>query len=246
LTDKDTILLADFENKTSDAVFDGALKQALAVHLGQSPFLNLFADEQVRETLRLMNRSPDERVTREVGREICQRQGLKAMLTGTIASLGRNYVLNLEAVNGQTGDVLAREQTEAEGKEQVLRKLGEAATKLREQLGESLSSIQKYDIPLRQVTTSSLEALKAYILGVEQVSNGRRIEAIPCSDKLTVRTRDPASTAIGIGKPTPQRLQANGRSPWNFPAVRLSWQCSATWKEQPESLCQRMPQSPQC
>ncbi len=178
LTDKDTILLADFTNTTGDSVFDGTLKQALAVHLGQSPFLNLFADERVRETLRLMNRSPDERVTPTVGREICQRQGLKAMLTGTIASLGRNYVLNLEAVNAQTGDVLAREQAEAEGKEQVLRSLGEAATRLREKLGESLSSIQKFDVPLAQATTSSLDALKAYSLGAEQDAKGKHFEAI--------------------------------------------------------------------
>ena len=178
LTDKDTILLADFTNTTGDAVFDGTLKQALAVHLGQSPFLNLFADERVRETLRLMNRSPDERVTPTVGREICQRQGLKAMLTGTIASLGRNYVINLEAVNGQTGDVLAREQGEAEGKEQVLRTLGEAATRLREKLGESLSSIQKFDAPLEQATTSSLAALKAFSVGFEQNVKGKYLEAI--------------------------------------------------------------------
>ncbi|HEX4946900.1 MAG TPA: protein kinase, partial [Blastocatellia bacterium] len=179
LTDKDTILLADFDNKTGDAVFDGTLKQALAVHLGQSPFLNLFADERVRETLRLMNKSPDERITPAVGREICQRQGLKAMLTGTIASLGRNYVLNLEAINAQTGDVLAREQGEAEGKEQVLRTLGEAASKLREKLGESLSSIQKFDAPLEQATTSSLDALKAFSLGREQNNKGNYFEAIP-------------------------------------------------------------------
>ncbi len=178
LTDKDTILLADFTNTTGDAVFDGTLKQALAVHLGQSPFLNLFADERVRETLRLMNKSPDERVTPTVGREICQRQGLKALLTGSIASLGRNYVISLEAVNGQTGDVLAREQAEAEGKEQVLRTLGEAATRLREKLGESLSSIQKFDAPLPQATTSSLEALKAYSLGSVQDAKGKHFEAI--------------------------------------------------------------------
>ncbi len=178
LTDKDTILLADFVNTTGDAVFDGTLKQALAVHLGQSPFLNLFADERVRETLRLMNRSPEERVTPGVGREICQRQGLKALLTGSIASLGRNYVISLEAVNGQTGDVLAREQGEAEGKEQVLRILGEAATRLREKLGESLSSIQKFNVPLQQATTASLEALKAYSLGVEQNNKGKRLEAV--------------------------------------------------------------------
>ncbi len=178
LTDKDTILLADFTNTTGDAVFDGTLKQALAVHLGQSPFLNLFADERVRETLRLMNRSTDERVTPTIGREICQRQGLKAMLTGSIASLGRNYVISLEAVNGQTGDVLAREQGEAEGKEQVLRMLGEAATRLRGKLGESLNSIQKFDVPLQEATTSSLEALKAYSLGFEQHMKGKPIEAI--------------------------------------------------------------------
>ncbi len=134
LTDKDTILLADFTNTTNDPVFDGTLKQALAVHLGQSPFLNLFADERVRETLRLMNRAPDERVTPTVGREICQRQGLKAMLTGTIASLGRNYAISLEAVNAQTGGTIAREQVEAESKEQVLQALGQTATKLREKL----------------------------------------------------------------------------------------------------------------
>ncbi|HEX4945636.1 MAG TPA: protein kinase [Blastocatellia bacterium] len=178
LTDKDTILLADFTNTTGDAVFDGTLKQALAVHLAQSPFLNLFADERVRESLRLMNKSPDERITPTIGREICQRQSLKAMLTGSIASLGRNYVLNLEAVNGQTGDVLAREQAEAEGKEQVLRTLGEAATRLREKLGESLSSIQKFDAPLEQATTSSLEAFKAFNQGLEHNYKGKALEAI--------------------------------------------------------------------
>jgi hypothetical protein len=160
LTDKDTILLTDFDNKTGDTVFDGALRQGLAVHLGQSPFLNIFADDRVRETLRLMNRAPDERVTPAMGREICQRQGLKAMLTGSIASFGRNYVISLEAINAQTGDVLAREQSEAEGKEQVLKALGRAATSLRATLGESLSSIRKFDAPIEQATTSSLEALK--------------------------------------------------------------------------------------
>jgi len=178
LTDKDTILLADFVNTTGDAAFDSTLKQALAVHLGQSPFLNLFADERVREILRLMNRSPDERITSTVAREICQRQGLKALLTGTIASLGRNYVISLEAVDAQTGDVLAREQGEAEGKEQVLRTLGEAADKMREKLGESLSSIQKFDALLEQATTFSLEALKDYALADEQNWKGKYFEAI--------------------------------------------------------------------
>ncbi len=177
LTEKDSILLADFDNKTGDAVFDGTLKKALAVNLGQSPFLNLFADDRVRGTLRLMNRSLDERVTPEVGREICQREGLKAMLTGSIASLGRNYVISLEAVNPQTGEALAREQGEAEGKEQVLRSLGEAATRLRKELGESLSSIQKFAAPLDQATTSSLEALKAYSLAHEQNLRGNYAES---------------------------------------------------------------------
>ena len=178
LTDKDTILLTDFINQTGEEIFDDALKKSLALHLEQSPYLNLFADERVRETLRLMNRSPDERVTPSVGREICQRQGLKALLTGSIASLGRNYVINLEAINAQTGDVLAHEQVEASEKEQVLRKLGEAANRLREKLGESLSSIQQFDVPLEQVTTSSLEALKAFTIGSDLNAKGKYIEAI--------------------------------------------------------------------
>ena len=173
LTEKDTILLTDFVNTTGDPVFDGTLKQALAVQLGQSPFLNIFSEDRVRGALRFMGRSPDERVTRDVGREICQRQGLKAMLVGSIASLGNHYVITLEAINAQTGDAIAREQAEAENKEQVLRALGEAAMKLREKLGESLQSIQKFDAPIEQATTSSLEALKAFSLGVEQQLKGK-------------------------------------------------------------------------
>jgi serine/threonine protein kinase/tetratricopeptide (TPR) repeat protein len=179
LTEKDTILLTDFVNTTGDAVFDGTLKQALAVQLGQSPFLSMFSEDRVRGALRFMGRSPDERVTRDVAREICQREGLKAMLAGSIASLGSQYVITLEAANVQTGDAIAREQAEAESKEQVLRALGEAATKLREKLGESLASIQKFDAPIEQATTSSLEALKAFSLGVEQQLDGQYFEAIP-------------------------------------------------------------------
>src|SRR6266545_4523423 len=180
LTDKDTILLADFVNSTGDAVFDGTLKQGLAVQLGQSPFLDIFSDDRVSDALKLMGRAQNERVTREVGREICQRQGLKAMLAGSIASLGSNYVMTLEVINAQTGDVIAREQTEAQGKEQVLRSLGEASSRLREKLGESLASIQKFDAPLEQVTTSSLEALKAFSLAKEKAYfEGKTNEAIP-------------------------------------------------------------------
>lgn len=185
LTDKDTVLLTNFDNPTRDPVFDGTLRQALAVQLGQSPFLNILSEERVREALRFTGRSPDEPVTRDVGREICQRLALKALLVGSIAPLGQHYVITLEAINAQTGDAIAREQAEAENKEQVLRKLGEAAVKLRETLGESLQSIQKYDAPIEQGTTSSLEAFKAFSLGVEQQLKGKYVEAIPLFKRAT-------------------------------------------------------------
>jgi tetratricopeptide (TPR) repeat protein len=177
LTEKDSILLADFVNTTGDAVFDGTLKQALAVQLGQSPFLNIYPEERVREALRFMGRPPYERLTRDVAREICERQGLKVLLAGSISNLGSNYVVTLEAVNARTGEAIAREQAEAESKEQVLGRLGAAATRLREHLGESLASVQKYDAPIDKVTTSSLDALKAYSLGNEQRGRGNPIEA---------------------------------------------------------------------
>jgi serine/threonine protein kinase/Flp pilus assembly protein TadD len=179
LNERDTVLLADFVNSTGDVVFDGTLKQALAVQLEQSPFLNIFSDERIRETLRYMSRSPEERLTIPVAREVCQRQGLKALLTGSISSFGSNYVISLEAMNAYTGDVIAREQVEAENKEQVLRALGSATLKLRERLGESLRMIEKFDAPIEQATTSSLEALKAFSLGNEQQNRARYLEAIP-------------------------------------------------------------------
>src|SRR5712692_7694731 len=180
LTDKDSILLADFLNTTGDPVFDGTLRQALAVQLGQSPFLDIFSEERVRDTLKFMYRSPDEHVTRDVAKEICERQGLEAMLLGSISSLGSShYVVSLEALNSRTGDPIAQEQFEVDGKEQVLKSLGQAASRLREKLGESLSSIKKFDAPIEQVTTSSLDALKNYSLGFAQHSNGKYREAIP-------------------------------------------------------------------
>ena len=179
LTEQDTILLTEFVNTTGDPVFDGTLKQALAVQLGQSPFLNIFSDDRARGALRFMGRSPEERVTRDVGREICQRQGLKAMLVESIATLGNHYVITLEAMNAQTGDAIAREQVEAGAKEQVLHALGEAAMQLRGKLGEVLQSIQKFDAPIEQGTTSSLEAFKAFSLGVEQQLKGKQQEGIP-------------------------------------------------------------------
>ncbi|MBD0328324.1 MAG: tetratricopeptide repeat protein, partial [Pyrinomonadaceae bacterium] len=139
----------------------------------------------VRDALKFMGRPPDERVTRDVGREICQRQGLKAMLVGSIASLGNHYVITLEAINAQTGDAIAGEQAEAKNKEQVLRALGEAAMKLREKLGESLQSIQKFDAPIEQGTTPSLEAFKAFSLGVEQQLKGKHLEAVPLFKRAT-------------------------------------------------------------
>ncbi len=165
LTERDSILLTDFVNTTGESVFDGTLKQALAVQLGQSPYLNVFPEQKVQQTLRMMEQPPDARVTAEIGREICQRAGIKAMLTGSIASLGSQYVMTLQAVNTQTGDVLASEQVTAASKEQVLKALDGAASDLRAKLGESLASIQKFDKPVESATTSSLEALKAFSLG---------------------------------------------------------------------------------
>jgi len=173
LTEKDTIVLAEFTNTTSDPIFDGTLRQGLSAQLEQSPFLNLLSDERVAQTLALMAQPKDARLTRELAREVCQRTASASSLEGSISSLGSQYVVGLKAVNCRSGDVLANEQATASGKEQVLKALGEAATKLREKLGESLASVQKYDAPAESVTTPSLEALQAYTLGyqVEIVKN---------------------------------------------------------------------------
>jgi eukaryotic-like serine/threonine-protein kinase len=179
LTEKDSILLADFVNTTGEPVFDGTMKQALIVQLEQSPFLNLVSDQQVRETLGYMGLSPDERVTKSRGLEICQRENIKAMLAGSIANLGSHYVIGLEALNCQSGDHLADEQVEVDGKERVLDGLGKAASSLRKKLGESLITMQKFDRPLREATTSSLEAFKEYGVGNQKMVEGRETEAIP-------------------------------------------------------------------
>jgi eukaryotic-like serine/threonine-protein kinase len=179
LAAKDTIVLADFANTTGEAVFDGTLKQALSAQLEQSPFLSILSDERIRATLRLMGRSPDDRITQETAREICQRTESKAMLAGSISNLGSQYVVGLNAVNCQTGDALARQEIEAAGKEQVLKVLDQAATKVRERLGESISSIQKFGTPIEEATTPSLEALKAFSLAQAQRTKGADAEAIP-------------------------------------------------------------------
>ena len=196
LTDKDTILLTEFENKTGEEVFDSTLRQGLAVQLQQSPFLDIFPDTRTRATLQLMSLSPDERVTRERAREICQRQGLKAFIAGTIVKFERNYSITLEALNGQTGDQLALVQVEAEGKDQVLKALSRAATELREKLGESLSSIQKFDAGL-EVTTSSLEALKEYALGRSEQDRGQSFKAIEFYKRAT--EMDPKFAVAWLG-----------------------------------------------
>jgi serine/threonine protein kinase/tetratricopeptide (TPR) repeat protein len=165
LTEKDTIVLADFINTTGDAVFDDTLKQGLSVQLEQSPFLALVSDRKVNQTLKLMGRTAGDRLTPEIAREVCQRMGSKAMLIGSIASLGSQYVIGLKAVNCDTGDLLAETQEQAAGKETVLKALDAATIRLRSKLGESLTSVQKYAIPLVEATTSSLEALKAYSMG---------------------------------------------------------------------------------
>jgi eukaryotic-like serine/threonine-protein kinase len=167
LTEKDSIVLADFTNTTGDPVFDGTLRQGLASQLEQSPFLNLLSDQQIAQTLGLMAQPKDARLTSALAREVCERTSSAATIDGSISSLGSQYVVGLKAVNCHNGDLLANEQATASGKEQVLIALGDAASKIRVKLGESLASVQKYDAPAEKVTTPSLEALQAYSLGVQ-------------------------------------------------------------------------------
>ncbi len=177
LTEKDSVVVADFANSTSDPVFDDALKQALSVSLRQSPFLNVLSDERVASTLRMMTKPADTKLTTDVARELCLRAGSKVFVSGSIANIGSDYVVGLKAVNCTTGDVLAQEQVQATGKEKVLDALGQAASKLRTELGESLASVQKFDVPLAEETTASLEALKALSIG-----------------EVTVRTKGPSAS----------------------------------------------------
>jgi tetratricopeptide (TPR) repeat protein/class 3 adenylate cyclase len=179
LTEKDTIVLSGFTNTTGDAIFDDTLKTALSVSLRQSPFLNVLSDSEVAKTLRQMTRPADTKLTPGVARELCQRAGSKAYLAGTIGSLGSEYVLGLKAVNCRSGDTLAEDQVTAASKEKVLDTLGEAASKLRSELGESLATVQKLDVPLEQATTSSLEALQAFSLGAKANNEKGPAAALP-------------------------------------------------------------------
>jgi len=179
LTDKDTIIVASFANSTNDAVFDETLKTALSISLRQSPFLNVLSDDSVDKTLQQMTLPVGTKLTPEVAREVCQRASGKAYLAGAIGSLGSEYVLELKAVNCQSGDILAEEQVTVAAKEKVLDALGTAASKLRRELGESLATVKRFDVPLEQATTSSLEALKAYSLGVQAFSEKGPAESLP-------------------------------------------------------------------
>jgi len=199
LTDKDTLVLSDFDNKTGDAVFDDTLKQGLSVQLEQSPFLSLISDRRVNDTLKLMGRPAGDRLTPDVTREVCERTSSKAMLLGSIAGLGSQYVIGLKAVNCNTGDVLAEAQEQAAGKEAVLKALDAAAVSLRSKLGESLSSVQKYDTPLEEATTPSLEALKAFSLGAKAGSEKGGTAALPFYKRAVELDPNFATAYSGLG-----------------------------------------------
>jgi eukaryotic-like serine/threonine-protein kinase len=198
LTEKDTIVLADFANSTGDPVFDDALKQALAVELGQSPFLNVLPDRRVGETLRLMGRQPTEHLTMEVARELCVRTGSKAIVAGSISNLGSQYVLGLNASSCRTGDALAEQQAQAASKEQVLKALSTAASALRAKLGESLASVQKFDVPI-EATTPSLEALKAFSLGTMTAREKGDAEGIAFYRRAIELDPNFATAYVGLG-----------------------------------------------
>ena len=200
LTDKDTIVLADFTNTTGDPVFDDTLKMALSVALNQSPFLNVMPENKVAGTFRLMARPADTALTPEVARELCQRAGSKAYVAGSISSLGSQYVLGLKAVNCQSGDVLVQEQVTAAGKEKVLDTLSVAAAKLRGSLGESLASVQRFDVPLSQATTPSLEALRAYSLGSKTLHEKGTAASLPFYQHAIELDPEFASGYASLGK----------------------------------------------
>jgi tetratricopeptide (TPR) repeat protein len=199
LTEKDTVVLADFANTTGDTVFDGTLKQALAIQLEQSPLSNVLSNEKLNGTLRLMNRPANERVSQDAPREICLRTNSKALIAGSIANVGNHYLVGLKALNRQTGDTLQSAESEAENRDKVLKALEDAGNRLREKMGESLASVQKFNKPLEQATTSSLEALKAY-------SDGRRIqyekefsEALPYFKRAVERDPNFARAYASLG-----------------------------------------------
>jgi tetratricopeptide (TPR) repeat protein len=199
LSEKDTIVLADFSNSTADTVFDDTLKEALAVSLRQSALLNVLSDDKVGASLKMMTRAASTPLTPEIAREICLRSGSKAYIVGAIAALGKEYVLGLKAMNCQDGDTLAQEQATAPSKEKVLDTLGHAVAKLRGELGESLAAVQKFDVPLQQATTSSLEALKAYSLGIRILHEKGPASALPFEQRAVDLDPEFATAYEAIG-----------------------------------------------
>jgi tetratricopeptide (TPR) repeat protein len=199
LTDKDTIVLADFANRTGDAVFDDTLRQGLTTQLEQSPFLKILSEQQLAEALRYMGHSGDARLTDELSIQVCERTASTVVIEGSIASLGNQYVLGLKAVNCHTGDALANEQETAEGKEQVLKALTTASSRLRSRLGESLDTLEKYNLPLVQVTTPSLEALKSFTLAIQSMRASNWQAAIPYLKKAVELDPNFASAYFFLG-----------------------------------------------
>ncbi len=199
LTDKDSIVLADFRNSTGDTVFDGTLRQGLSVQLDQSPFLRIISDQQIRQTLLMMGQKPDVKITPDIARELCQRTGSAAVLDGSIAQIGTQYLLTLKAVNCSSGESLASTEAQASDKSHVLDSLGKAASEIRTKLGESHSTVQKFDTPLEQVTTPSLEALQAYSLGSKKDIEGEPADAVPFFQRAIQLDPNIALAYIGLG-----------------------------------------------
>ena len=183
LTEKDTIVLAEFTNTTGDTVFDGTLRQGLSVQLEQSPFLTLLSEEEIQETLRFMGLAPNARITPQIAHELCQRTQSTAVLEGSISQIGEQYLLTLKTTNCPDGKLLASTEAQANDKNQVLAALGRTATEMRAKLGESLNTVQKFDTPLEEATTQSLDALKAYNLGTKAVESGDEVTAVPFLQK---------------------------------------------------------------
>ena len=202
------MVLADFDNKTGDPVFDDALKQALGVQLAQSPFLNILSDRKVEETLRLMGRAPNQRITREIAQELCLRTGSKAFLLGTISNLGGQYVVGVDAINCSNGDTLAKQDEEASSKAEVLKAVGRVAADLRKTLGESLASVQKFEVPV-EATTASLEALKAFSMGVMTSRTKGDAAAIPFYKRAIELDPNFAASYASLGLSYSNLNQAN-------------------------------------
>jgi len=219
LTPRDTVVVADFRNSTGDPVFDGALQQGLAAQLGQSPFLNLVSDAQIQQTLRMMQQPPDARLTPEVAREICQRANGAAVLTGSIAQIGTQYDLILQAASCSTGESLVASEAQANDKNHVLHALGVAASQLREKLGESLATVQRFGTPLAQATTPSLDALKAYSLGFSKYSHGDQAGAIPFFQQAIQEDPDFAMAYANLGR----SYQVLGQTELELAALRKAY-----------------------